>query len=254
MGLAFALFSSGDLPGWRAIAAEVGRRAERSRDWTSLARAALVLEATGEPEWDIALCRMCELALDSRELPLDLAARLSCRYAQALAYRGLSDQAREVSDRALLAAQSSHDKVVLVEALHARQLACSASDGVVERTGLAARMMEVATASGSAVDEMWGRLWRIDTLFERGQLALVRDDLVGLDLCARRLGGPLGRFHYLEASATLALATGRYGEARRYAEAAFQSMDGMGHPVAFGACSVSSVKWPTRRIRRVGSD
>ena len=237
LGLAFALFSSGDLPGWRAIAAEVGRRAERSRDWTRLARAALVLEATGEPEWDIELCRMCEVALDSHELPLNLAARVSCRYAQALAYRGLSDQAREVSNRALLAAQSSHDTVVLVEALHARQLACSASDGVLERTGLAARMLEVATAAGSAVNEMWGRLWRIDTLFEMGQLALVRDDLVGLDLCARRLGGPLSRFHYLEVSATLALATGRFGEARRYAEEAFQLMDGMGHPVAFGACS-----------------
>jgi DNA-binding CsgD family transcriptional regulator len=70
-----------------------------------------------------------------------------------------------------------------------------------------------------------------------GQLALVRDDLVGLDLCARRLGGPLSRFHYLEVSATLALAIGRFGEARRYAEEAFQLMDGMGHPVAFGACS-----------------
>jgi DNA-binding CsgD family transcriptional regulator/tetratricopeptide (TPR) repeat protein len=237
LGLAFALYRSGDLPGWWAVAVEVGQRAERGRDWTSLARAALVLDATGEPEWDIELCRMSEVALDSHGLPLDLAARVSCRYAQALAYRGLSDQAREVSNDALLAAQSSHDTTALIEALHARQLACSASDGVAERTVLAARMLETATAAGSTVNEMWGRLWRIDTLFETGRLALLRDELVGLDLCAQRLGGPLSRFHYLEASATLSLATGRYGDARRYAEEAFQLMDGMGHPVAFGACS-----------------
>ena len=237
LGLAFALYRSGDLPGWRAVAAEVGRRAERARDWTSLAQAALVLEATGEPEWDIELCRMCEVALDSHELSLNLAARVSCRYAQALVYRGHNEQAREVSREALAVAESSGDMTALVDALHARQLACSTPDGVAERVELAARMLEVATAAGSAVNEMWGRLWRIDTLFETGQLALIRDDLVGLDLCAKRLGGPLSRWHYLEASATLALATGRYGEARGFAEDAFAVMDGMGHPLAFGACS-----------------
>jgi DNA-binding CsgD family transcriptional regulator len=238
LGLAFALYSSGDLPGWRAIASEIGRRAERDRDWTSLGRAALVLEATGEPEWDIELCRMCEVALNSHELPLNFAARVSCRYAQALVYRGRNDQAREVSHDALVAAESSHDTTALMEALHARQLACSAPDGVAERTALAQRMLETATAAGNAANEMWGRLWRIDTLFETGQLALVRDDLVGLDLCAQRLDGPLSRWHFLEASATLAVATGRYRNARRLAEDAFRVMKGMGHPLAFGACSV----------------
>jgi len=111
-----------------------------------------------------------------------------------------------VSREALAAAESSGDVTALVDALHARQLACSTPDGVAERVVLAARMLEVATPAASAVNEMWGRLWRIDTLFETGQLALVRDDLVGLDLCAKRLGGPLSRWHYLEASATLALA------------------------------------------------
>jgi DNA-binding CsgD family transcriptional regulator len=237
LGLARALYNSGDLPGWRVVAAEIGRRAERDRDWTSLGRAALVLEATGEPEWDIELGRMCEVALGSNELPLDLAARVSCRYAQALVYRGRNDQAREVSYDALVAAESSQDPNALTEALHARQLACSAPNGVAERSVLAARMLETATAAGSAVNEMWGRLWRIDTLFETGQLALVRDDLVGLDLCAERLGGPLSRWHFLEASATLAVATGRYRDARRLAEDAYRLMEGIGHPLAFGACS-----------------
>ncbi|HEY5319525.1 MAG TPA: AAA family ATPase [Galbitalea sp.] len=235
--LALAMYNSGDLPGWWGVAAEVGRRAERDRDWTSLGRAALVLEATGEPAWDIELCRMCEVALNSNELTLDLAARVSCRYAQALVYRGRNDQARAVSYEALVVAESSQDPTALTEALHARQLACSASDGVAERSVLAARMLETARAAGSAVNEMWGRLWRIDTLFETGQLALVRDELVSLDLCAKRLGGPLSRFHFLEASATLAVATGRYREARRLAEDAYQVMEGMGHPLAFGACS-----------------
>ena len=154
-------------------------------------------------------------------------------------YRGRNEQAREVSREARLAvAESSGDVTAwLVEALHARQLACSTPDRVSERVVLAARMLEVATAVGSAVNEMWGRLWRIDTLFETGQLALIRDELVGLDLCAKRLGGPLSRWHYLEAAATFAVATGRYDGARRFAEEAFAVMDGMGHPLAFGACS-----------------
>jgi DNA-binding CsgD family transcriptional regulator len=66
----------------------------------------------------------------------------------------------------------------------------------------------------------------------------VRDDLVGLDLCTKRLGGPLSRWHFLEASATLAVATGRYRDARRLAEDAYRVMEGIGHPLAFGACSV----------------
>ena len=52
-----------------------------------------------------------------------------------------------------------------------------------------------------------------------------------------RLPGPLAQWHFLETSATLALATGRFTEATQLAWQAFKVFSDMGHPVAFGACS-----------------
>jgi hypothetical protein len=62
----------------------VGQRAERSRDWDLLARTALVMEASGVPDWDGQICRVCEQALAGEELPGDLRARVLAQYAQAL--------------------------------------------------------------------------------------------------------------------------------------------------------------------------
>src|ERR1700685_397958 len=122
--------------------------------------------------------------------------------------------------------------------LRARQLACAAPDGVAERAVLASRMLEAADAAGSAWLEMWGRLWRIDTLFETGQLRSVRRELADLEVCVERLPGPLARWQFLETAATLALATGRFTEATRLAWEAVKVFSDMGHPFAFGGCSV----------------
>ena len=238
LALAAALHRSGDLPGSQETAAGVGRRAERRRDRGLLARTALVMEATGVPEWDGEICRICEQALAGDDLPGDLRARVSSRYAQALVYRGEYDRAGQVSRDALAAAGSAGDPVALVDALRARQLACCAPDGVAERAVLANRMLEAADAAGSAWLEMWGRLWRIDTLFETGQLRSVRRELADLESCVERLPGPLAQWHFLETSATLALATGRFTEATRLAADAFKVFSDMGHPFAFGGCSV----------------
>jgi hypothetical protein len=72
LALAAALHRSGDLPGSQETAAGVGRRAERRRDRGWLARTALVMEATGVPEWDGEICRICEQALAREDLPDDL--------------------------------------------------------------------------------------------------------------------------------------------------------------------------------------
>jgi DNA-binding CsgD family transcriptional regulator/tetratricopeptide (TPR) repeat protein len=238
LALATAQHRSGDLPGAQQTAAGVGRRAERRRDRGLLARTALAMEATGVPEWDGEICRVCEQALAGDDLPDDLRARVSSRYAQALVYRGDYDRAGKVSRDALAAAESSADSVALVDALRARQLACCAPDGVGERAVLASRLLAAADAAGSAWLEMWGRLWRIDTLFETGQLRSVRPELADLESCVERVPGPLGRWHFLETSATLALATGRFTEATRLAADAFKTLSDTGHPMAFGGCAV----------------
>ena len=77
LALAAALHRSGDLPGSQETAAGVGRRAERQRDRGMLARTALVMEASGVPEWDGEICRICEQALAGDDLPGDLRARVS---------------------------------------------------------------------------------------------------------------------------------------------------------------------------------
>jgi len=238
LALATVLYRSGDLAGSQQTAAQVGRRAERRHDRLELARTVLVMEASGAPEWDDEICRLCEQALAGGELPGDLRVRVSARYAQALVYQGEYDRAGEVSREALAAAGSGTDPVALIDALRARQLACCAPDGMAERAVLARRMLQAADAAGSAWLEMWGRLWHIDTLFETGQLRSVPRELAGLGTCLERLRGPLGEWHWMLASATLAVATGRYTEATRLAWDAFKVFSDMGHPVAFGGCSV----------------
>jgi DNA-binding CsgD family transcriptional regulator len=238
LALAAALHRSGDLPGAQETAARAARRAERRRDRLGLARAALVMEASGVPEWDGEICRACEQALAGNDLPDDLRARVSARYAQALVYRGEYGPAEQVSRDALAAAESAADPAALVDALRARQLACSAPEGLTERIVLADRMLEAADALGSAWAEMWGRTWRIDTLFETGQLRRIQRELTDLGSCLDRLSGPVGRWQYLESAATLALATGRFAEAARLAREAFKLFSDMGHPAAIGALAV----------------
>jgi len=103
---------------------------------------------------------------------------------------------------------------------------------------LAGRMLEAAGALGSAWVEMWGRLWRIDTLFETGQLRLIQRELTDLGSCLDRLSGPVGRWHQLNIAATLALATGRFAEAARLAREGFKVFSDMGHPGAIGGLAV----------------
>ena len=85
---------------------------------------------------------------------------------------------------------------------------------------------------------MWARLWRIDTLFETGQLRMVQRELADLDVCLERVRDPLGRWHRTHCAATLALATGRFTEATRLAGESYKLFSDMGHPIAFGAYSV----------------
>jgi hypothetical protein len=191
LALAAAAYRSGDLRAWRDAVMAVGSRAESRGDRELLARSALAMEATGGARWDGEICRLCELALIGTQVTDGLRIRVQARYAQALAYRGEEGRASEVSQHALAAAEPIADPAVLIGALQARQLARSGPDGRSERAGLAARMLAVADQTGSAWTELWGRLWRIDTLLEAGQLAATARELHDLAICAERAHGPL---------------------------------------------------------------
>jgi DNA-binding CsgD family transcriptional regulator/tetratricopeptide (TPR) repeat protein len=235
LAVAGALYRSGDLPGWHDAVAGVARRAERRGDHLLLARAGLEMEATSFPEWDSEICRVCEQALAGPELDAALRARVLARHARALVYRGEYERAAAVSRAALDAADADGSPAAVMDALHARQLASGGPDGTSERAAVAARMLEVAGAARDAWAEMWGRLWRIDTRFETGQLAVISRELADLAVCAGRAHGPLARWHLLQYSAAHAHATGRYAEAVRLADEAYTVITDMGHPAAFGS-------------------
>lgn len=238
LGLAAALRGAGDVPGWQQVASTVGRRAERDGDREALARTVLVLEGTGETAWDAELCRFSEAALLGDALPDDLTVRVLSRYARALTYRNDLDRAEVLSADARRRADLSGDPVALSEALHARQLARCGPDGTAERAEIADRMVALGRQIGSGATELWGRLWRIDTCFEAGRLGDVRGELVDVELCLDRVPGPEPRYHLAEVSATLAMATARFDDARRLAGESFDVLSGMGHPNAFGARAV----------------
>ena len=139
---------------------------------------------------------------------------------------------------ALAVAESSGDLLALVDALRARQLACCAPEGAAERAVLAQRLLDAAASTGSAWVEMSGRLWRIDTLFETGQLRSIQHELTDLEICLERVRDPTGRWHLLHCSATLAQATGRFTEAERLAGEAFKLMSDMSLEIAYGGRAV----------------
>jgi len=234
LALAGALFRSGDIPGWHDTLTGLAQRAERRGSHVLLGRVGLEMDPLGTTGWDSEIGRICERALAGPELDGPLRARVLARSAQVLVYRGEYGRAEEVSRTALDAAERTGDADALVDALRVRQLARSGPDGSGERAVIAARMLDAAREAGSAWVEMWGRLWRIDTLFEAGQLPVISRELAGLASCAGRVQVPVARWHLLQYSATHAYATGRYAEAVRLAGEAFKVMTDMGHPAAFG--------------------
>jgi DNA-binding CsgD family transcriptional regulator len=234
LALAAALYRSGDLAAWYAGLTDLARRAERDSDQVLLARVAVQLDPIGLAGWDSEIGRVCEAALSGPELVGPLRAQVLARYAQVLVYRGDLTRAGEVSSAALQLAERTGEIAALVDALRARQLACSAPERSGERSLIAERMLGAGRDSGSAWIEMWGRVWRIDTLFEAGRLSAIARELAELAGCAARVAVPIARWHLLQYSATHAYAIGRYADALRLAGEAYELMTDMGHPAAFG--------------------
>ena len=52
-------------------------------------------------------------------------------------------------------------------------------------------MLALAQRTNSARAAMWGELWRIEALIERGELAVAAEELAGLQVAIERVGGPV---------------------------------------------------------------
>jgi DNA-binding CsgD family transcriptional regulator len=199
-----------------------------------LAEAALLLEGVfGHPDTDLAAKRLSEEAL--RGLgpdPTPLRARVTARLAEACMFLNDVEAAGSASEAALSSAQDCADRGALVAALHARRLVCEGPDGVEERVRLSERMLELNSEDRDPHIEMWARLWRVDTSFERGDLLSAGRELAAAELPVQEVGGPFARWQLLRGQGVLAQAQGRFSDARLLASEAFGVISSTGDPIA----------------------
>lgn len=231
---------------------------DRHKAAVLLAEAALVLEPIGDRSWDRDIADACAeaLAADTRPdsmtadapigtpiteapivgvLPESLRARLLARATEAAVYLGNLGGVDESSRAALESADRSDDPGVLAAALRARQLARSGPEHRDEHRVLAARMIEAGERARDPAVEMWGRLWRIDALWEQGDLSEITGELACLGWCSDRTGGPMSRWHLLIAQAALAQAHAEFDDALELGGQAHTLAAKLGHPAGEGA-------------------
>ena len=235
-GLARTRWKAGELDGARAAVAEAIDVAARAGEPVAAGEALLVLEAIGDERWDRDLAARAEevLALLG-DGHAGLRARLLARRAEAAMYARDYAEAAEYSGSALVLAATSGDAVAEVAALRARQLARTAPEHHDERAELSRRMIAAGQTLRDPATELWGRLWKIDTHWERAELADIASELSRVEWCADRVGGPVARWHALVPRAALAQATARFDEALDVAGRAFALMAPIHPQSAFGA-------------------
>lgn len=235
--LLLALAGALRLTGERSSQLEACREAAgiaRARHRPDLvADAALRLESGGTPESDLTVKRLCEEALAGLgPRPTPLRARLTARLSDVWMYLNDLDAAGLASEEALAVAQQCGDPVAAVAALRARQLVRSDPDGVDERARLAQQLLAVGRSSSDRETQLWAHLWRIDVLFQRGDLAGVARELEVLGWCVEEVRGPVARWQHLRCRAALAQAQARFDDALRLAHEGFAELSPTGQPSA----------------------
>lgn len=187
------------------------------------ARAVLIAEPVGVMAWDLWIAECCDKVLASIDASEpELRARLLARRAEALLYAGDYDAAGITADEALAAADACGTAAAVVAALRARQVVASAPEHHDERVQLADRMIGTGVALRRPDVELWGRLWRIDTHWERGHVAAVAEDLPRLRWCAEQIGDHRARWHLLITRAALEAGQARFDDATRSAAEALE--------------------------------
>ncbi len=226
IGLGRAAYLAGDLSACAAAAEAAAIAARATGKPELLAEAALVLEAAPDPRSNAIAKQLCDDALAALGESGDTAlrARLYAQRSHLAFYDGDQDTTETLSVTALDLAHAADDDRAHVEALHARKEACPGPTGRDERIRLASEMLSLAQRTDSSRTAMWGELWRIETLLERGLFAAAAEHLPDLQLAVERLGGPVSAWHFDRVTACIAQAQGRYAEAAAIGRRGFERM------------------------------
>ncbi len=237
--LARAAYFSGDLASTVAAARAAADDARAAADARLLAESALTVEAAPDATVnatarDLADEALAALNRDRVDDPA-LRARLHALQSHLAFYAGDRAATDSRSRTSLDLARESGDDRALVEALRARQEALPGPAGRAERDQLADEMATAAQHIGRPRAEMWGRLWRVEVLSERGEFAAADRLLPDLGRVVRRVGGPVTGWLHDRAAAGIAQALGRYEEADQLSRRAFAQMRGREPAPAHGA-------------------
>ena len=231
-GLARSAYYAGDLSTWLDA---VRRSADLTRGTPQLADAALLLEAMPDPQVIALAGELCREALSLDPQDDATRARLLALLSHLAFYDGDPVRTEQRSREALDLARRSGADSARVAALRARQEALPGPSGRAERLTLADEMVAAAQRLGSARNEMWGRLWRVEALAEQGDFPAAAAALPDLAAAVQRVGGPVSAWHLGRVSACVAQAQGRVEEAAALADEAFQRMQAVEPAPARGA-------------------
>ncbi|MGH3918621.1 MAG: ATP-binding protein [Pseudonocardiaceae bacterium] len=216
---------SGDHPGRLRTCRSAADLARSMARPDLIAEAALILDGGDRAEADRLVRRLCEEVLRSLGPQSSaLRARVAARLSSACMYLGDADAAARASEQALAVANQSGDRAAVVATLRARQLVRGDPDGTDERSALAAQMLEIGREATDPEAQMWAHLWRIDVMFQRGDLADVGRELHHLAWCVAEVGGPVARWQLLRCRAAHAHAQARFEEAIRLANEPFTEL------------------------------
>ena len=222
LALGAAQSLSGDHPGRLHTCRSAADLARSMARPDLIAEAALTLDGGDGAEADRLVRRLCEEVLRWRgPQSCSLRARVAAALARACIYLDDVDAAARASEQALAVANQCDDRAALVATLRARQLVRCDPDGTDERFGLAAQLLEIGREASDPETQMWAHLWRIDVMFQRGDLAGVGRELDPLAWCVHEMGGPVARWHLLRCRAAHAQAQARFTDAIRLANESF---------------------------------
>jgi DNA-binding CsgD family transcriptional regulator/tetratricopeptide (TPR) repeat protein len=216
-----------DVDGARQSLLAAADLAREAGDADTLAQASLVMEGVSDFLWDPRGRTLCAEALAG--LPDgDSAVRARLMAQQVVADSWRSDSPDPPSKEALAMAERVGDRRAIVEALRARQIACSGPDGAEDRIELGDRLLAMGR-DGDDDAALWGHLWRFDAYCQLGHLDRAEAECGPIDATANRMRSPLARWHALRSRAAITLARGRFADAEALGRQAMALARRAGH-------------------------